>query len=358
MKTPFGNLPFVALAFTLAALAVPVLAGAQKAARFPDSKGENLEKKSYQLPRDLKGDLNIVVLAFEREQQEAVNTWIPAAQELCAASPSLRYYEIPVIQKTTRQAENFLNQAMVDGIPAQSDRERTITLYTDKKRFKKALAITDESVIPILLLDRQGRIVWRGSGTQTPEKAAELTKAAQDWLSANAPRIETFSGPPASLADYRGRPVFLVLSGQGPAKASALLMQEILIGCASKGDFVYAAAADLTGAPGILRGMIRDGIKDDAKKNNVRLVAALKQAGIPYDSRFDPVLLLDWQGILARQFAVAGKTQKAYQAFVLDRDGKTVFQCEQPGGKDAPSPAPQIIRALQNAAATKKVKAP
>ena len=355
MKNPFGTLPLFAAVFALCLLAFPALVTAQKEARFPDCKGENLEKKSLQLPRDLQGDLNIVILTFEREQQAAVNTWIPAAQELCAASPSLRYYEVPVIQKTTRQAEIALNQGMVQGIPAQSDRERTITLYTEKKRFEQSLAITDESMIHILLLDRKGKIVWRGEGTETPEKTIALTKAAQDWLNANAPRIETLSGPPVSLADYRGRPVFLVLSAQGPAKASSVLMREVFVGSAGQGNAVYAAAADLTAAPGILRGVIRDGIKDSVKKDNARLIAALNQAGQTYNSAREPVTLLDWQGILARQFAVTGKTERAYQVFVLNRDGKTVFHCEQPtGDKNAPSPAPQIIEALKNGSRARK----
>ena len=46
--------------------------------RFPVVQGKNLEGRSFHLPHDFEGDMNIVVVAFQRHQQAAVDTWMPA----------------------------------------------------------------------------------------------------------------------------------------------------------------------------------------------------------------------------------------------------------------------------------------
>jgi transposase InsO family protein len=334
----------------LIALFCPLMARAQKEVRFPGVTGENLEKRRFHLPEDLPGDLNIVLLGFQREQQGAIDTWIPAVRELCATSPALRYYEVPVLQKMTPQAAEFINQGMSRGIADKGDRERTITLYIDKAPFEKSLGIVSDAAIQVILMDRQGRIVWQGEGAYTPEKAKALASTAQEWLGHNGARIETLAGKTAALNDYRGKVVLLLISGKGPAGAAARLLQEVYLGSGARGDIVYVTDADLTAAPGVLRGMIRGDVKETAKKNHARLLEAMQQAGIAFDPQREPITLLDWQGVLTRQFDVSGKTDRVYQAFVLNREGRTVFHYEQSkADENASSPAPQVIKALQEA---------
>jgi hypothetical protein len=333
---------------TLMALALPLPVGAQQKARFPKATGTNLEKKRFTLPGDLQGDLNIVILGFQREQQAAIDAWIPTTKELCATTPALRYYELPVLQKTTPQEEAFVDAAMTRGIPDREARDRTITLYLDKKPFAQSLGIADENAIHILLMDRQGGIVWSGEGQHTSLKAAALATAARGWLKTKGPRIETLSGTTASLEDYRGKVVFLILSGKGPAGAASLLLQEVIVGSSAQKDIAYVTDADLTAAPGMLRGFVRDNVKDTAKKNHDRLVAALEKAGIPANPKKEPVVLLDWQGVLPRYFDVSGKTDRSYHVCILNRDGKTVFRYAQPWGSEkTPSPTLQMIRMLK-----------
>ena len=338
----------------LIALVLPLNAGAQKEVSFPTVTGRNLEKRRVNLPGDLMGDLNIVILGFQRTQQSAIDTWIPAVRDLCATSYALRYYEIPVLPKMTKQAEEFINIGMYRGISEKSDRERTITLYLDKQPFEDTLHIPNEDTIHILLMDRQGRIVWRAEGKHTAEKATALAHAAQNWLDTRGPRIETLSGKAISLTDFRGKIVLLILSAKGPSRAAGLLLQDIFVGSGARSDVAYLTDADLTAAPGVLRGMIRSDVKGMAKKNHDRLLAALMQAGIPYTPQNEPVTLLDWQGVLTRQFSVSGKTERAYQVFVLDREGKTVFHYEQTSSDEkTTSPAPQILKVLQETALPK-----
>jgi predicted transcriptional regulator len=53
-------------------------------------------------------------------------------------------------------------------------RARTITLYVDKAAFRQALELPHEEDIYVLLVDREGNVLWRAEGAFTPEKGESL----------------------------------------------------------------------------------------------------------------------------------------------------------------------------------------
>ena len=56
--------------------------------QFPNVSGSNLERKRLELPDDFAGQINIVLVAFQRWQQAEVDTWIPAARQYALAATS------------------------------------------------------------------------------------------------------------------------------------------------------------------------------------------------------------------------------------------------------------------------------
>ena len=148
---------------------------AQKILEFPRVTGTNLKRQKYSLPNDFEGELNLVLVAFLREQQLMVNTWLPTADLLEKIHPELRYYELPTISRLNLFARWFINTGMRSGIKDPKSRQRTITLYLDKKPFRKAMGIPDEENIYIFLVDKQGRIVWRSEGPCDVGKAELLS---------------------------------------------------------------------------------------------------------------------------------------------------------------------------------------
>jgi hypothetical protein len=142
--------------------------------QFPNVSGSNLQRTKLTLPQDFQGDRNLVLIAFQQWQQTQVDTWIPFARQLEEAYPAVRYYELPTIQRLNTLARTFINEGMRAGIPDLVARERTITLYLDKKAFREALQLPGEDDIYVLLLDRQGRVLWRTEGAFTPDKGESL----------------------------------------------------------------------------------------------------------------------------------------------------------------------------------------
>jgi len=150
--------------------------------RFPVVSGFNLNRQEFELPRDFRGDLNLLFVPFLQTQQYIVNTWIPFAEELEASYPGLIYYELPTIDEMPTLSRTFINEGMRAGIPNPKARERTITLYIDTARFMQATDIPSKSDVHILLVDREGSILWRTTGSFDDEKGRDLTGAIESCL--------------------------------------------------------------------------------------------------------------------------------------------------------------------------------
>jgi len=156
--------------------ALPVLPSGDTTVVFPEVRGSNLEGREFTFPADFEGDLNLVFIAFQREQQALVDTWLPSAKDLAGRHAGLRYYELPTIYEANSVVRWFINNGMRRGIPDRTARETTITLYLDKETFRGALNLPHEETIYVLLVDAEGRVVWRTDGAHTSEKELEMER--------------------------------------------------------------------------------------------------------------------------------------------------------------------------------------
>lgn len=145
--------------------------------RFPTLSSDNLERQAFTLPADFGGERNVVFVAFKREQQAEVDSWLPHVQGLLARIPGTEYYELPTIGRMVGLIRGYIDRGMARGITSRAARERTITLYIDKTPFKNALAIDSEASIHILVVDRAGTVHWRSVGAFTSAKARGMAEA-------------------------------------------------------------------------------------------------------------------------------------------------------------------------------------
>ncbi len=149
---------------------------------FPRVKGTNLEGRRFSLPADFEAEFNVVFIAFRREQQADVDSWLPFLREQKLAERGVRAYELPTLARSYRMMRGFIDGGMSRGIPNKATREATITLYIDKSPFKKSLAISSESRIVTLIVTRDGRVLWRKDGPFAPAIGAELAVALDALL--------------------------------------------------------------------------------------------------------------------------------------------------------------------------------
>lgn len=153
--------------------------------RFPTVTGSNLLRQKVTLPDDLQGELNILFIAFHQWHQILVDAWVPLANRLEQSFPGVQFYETPVIQKMNFFSQTFINEGMRVGIPNHSTRKKTITLYLNKIAFRRALNIPHEESIWVLVLDRQGNVLWRTEGAYSQEQGDALFNTIQQHSNLN-----------------------------------------------------------------------------------------------------------------------------------------------------------------------------
>jgi hypothetical protein len=64
---------------------------------FPQLAARDLSGREVTLPAGLPGERNVVLIAFRRDQQKLVDTWVPWLEQRAAADPGLRFVELPAI---------------------------------------------------------------------------------------------------------------------------------------------------------------------------------------------------------------------------------------------------------------------
>jgi hypothetical protein len=64
---------------------------------FPQLGAHDLDGREVALPAGLPGEWNVVIIAFQRHQQELVDSWVPWLEERVAVKPWLRFAELPAI---------------------------------------------------------------------------------------------------------------------------------------------------------------------------------------------------------------------------------------------------------------------
>jgi hypothetical protein len=141
---------------------------------FPDVQGKNLAREAKSFPSDFEGEFNLLFIAFQQWQQASINTWLPFAGEIEAERDDLVYYEFPTIQPLNPIFRTFINEGMRAGIPDPKARHRTITLYLEKDLFRNSLEMPDEEQIYILLVRRDGNVLWSARGDYTPQLEQSL----------------------------------------------------------------------------------------------------------------------------------------------------------------------------------------
>jgi hypothetical protein len=165
----------------LCALALPVAHAAQngttKPAVFPTLTTYNLAKARLDLPSDFAAQLNLLLISFQPEQQTQIDTWMPLAQALQHTNFNFRWYRMPVSSPEFFVFRWWDNSSMRSDETDPETYPWIVPLYVDKGSFRSDLQIPTSHTISVLLVNKQGRVLWRAEGKLTPEMRASLIAA-------------------------------------------------------------------------------------------------------------------------------------------------------------------------------------
>lgn len=145
--------------------------------KFPTVRGVSLAGAELTLPGDLEGETNLLAVAFDRNHQKEVDTWIPLFRELEKRTPGLAGYEIPTISGGWKPLRWFIDGGMKAAIPDPLTRRRTVTVYGAVGRVTDGLGLPDRDRIAVVLVDRLGKVFWMARGPLEGEAPPELFEA-------------------------------------------------------------------------------------------------------------------------------------------------------------------------------------
>ncbi len=149
---------------------------------FPKITARNLEGLPVEVPADLTGSANLVVLAFLREHQYPVETWLPHLAALEANFPKFVVWEIPALARRYRLWRGAIESAMRAGIADPLVRSHTLPSYLDLEALQSSLGLRSLDDIHLYLLDREGWVRWEGSGAYDAETLGSLDAALAGLL--------------------------------------------------------------------------------------------------------------------------------------------------------------------------------
>jgi hypothetical protein len=153
---------------------------------FPVTKGENLNGREFEIPAGFDGQFNILLVAFLRQQQADVDTWLDAARDIAADHPNVEYYELPTLSSAWGLMRGWIDGGRRSGSPATAARERTVTISTDTEAFRSIGGIEGRDRIWVGIVDRDGRVHWSARGPATDETKSQLRDAVRRLASPGA----------------------------------------------------------------------------------------------------------------------------------------------------------------------------
>ena len=145
--------------------------------KFPEITAPSLAKTPESIPASAQGKVTLVVVAFLRENQSQLDSWLGPFAEKFEGREGFTFYEVPMLHWGYKFMRFMIDGGMRAGIP-QEKHKHVVTMYGDVEKYIKALNL-DPKYGYAFLLDRDGIIRWEGQGFSTPEKLKELIETAE-----------------------------------------------------------------------------------------------------------------------------------------------------------------------------------
>ena len=156
---------------------------------FPRAVGKHLGTGAeVQFPDDLPADATLLVVAFRDDLDPLSDQWARLGDRLVDAhGDRMGVWELPVVNAKLKVFGKLATMGIRGQIHSEDERQRTVPLYVDTKAFRKALRLKTQGDVYAFLVDRAGRIAWRGEGDIDMGEVEALEQAVQDVLSAPVP---------------------------------------------------------------------------------------------------------------------------------------------------------------------------
>jgi hypothetical protein len=176
------SMRFAAAALGLLLPALPLPA----ATTIPSSTGTALDGHAVMLPRDLPGRATILILGFSQHSADATTAWEKSIRTSLASTPAVGYLDMPFLE----DAPSFIRPMIVRSIRKQVPEALHpyfVPLTSGQAAWKQLTGFTPSAADAayILLVDRNGHVLWQTHEAFSQARFDELASAARKLAASN-----------------------------------------------------------------------------------------------------------------------------------------------------------------------------
>jgi len=145
--------------------------------KFPNVTSDSLAGTKESIPETCRGKVTLVAVAFLRESQGQLDSWLNPFYEKFGKRDGFMFYEIPMISSGYKFMRFVIDGGMRGGIPSFKHKH-VVTMYGDVEKYLTALRL-DPRYGYAFLLDREGVIRFQSQGSATEPLLQELFSKAE-----------------------------------------------------------------------------------------------------------------------------------------------------------------------------------
>jgi hypothetical protein len=161
----------------VSAAALALAQGPPAGSEPPKLHGETLEGKTIVLPDAAAGKVTMIVIGASRKGGDRTGPWKDHFAADFGSNTHADYYVAAMLQRVPGMVRGVIRSGMRGGTPPAA-RNHVLTSASDEDAWKKYLAMTDDSLPSVLLLDASGRVRWSFNGVFDDADYQRLKSAA------------------------------------------------------------------------------------------------------------------------------------------------------------------------------------
>jgi hypothetical protein len=149
----------------------------------PTLRGEFLTGRAAVLPHAASGRPALLMLGFTYDSRFSVEAWAKRFRKDFGSEPRVTFFEIPIIGGLATLGKWFIDSDMRRGTP-KADQENVVTVHGGTEAWKQRVGFHDPRAAYLILIDENGKVVWRYTGNFEDEPYHTLSSQLVKLLAA------------------------------------------------------------------------------------------------------------------------------------------------------------------------------
>ena len=134
----------------------------------------NLSGQEVEWPKGLPGKKTVILLAYKRGQQSAVEDWVAQM----GFAPSDDFIQVLLMGRGARFVKGMIDGGLKKAFATQDWQERTYTIYQKASVLNKPFGISDTKQMQVIVLREDGKILGKVSGAADAGKIRQV----KSWM--------------------------------------------------------------------------------------------------------------------------------------------------------------------------------